>query len=31
MDGRGRSLSSYDGHEHEIKINETEYYIYRTN
>jgi hypothetical protein len=31
MDGRGHSLSSYDGHEHEIKINETEYFIYRTN
>ena len=31
IDGRGHSLSSYDGHEHEIKINETEYFIYRTN
>jgi hypothetical protein len=31
MDGRGHSLSSYDGYEHEIKINETEYFIYRTN
>jgi hypothetical protein len=30
-DGRGHFLSSYDGEEHEVKINNNEYYIYRTN
>lgn len=31
MDGRGHALSHYDGDEHEIKVNNTYYYIYRTN
>jgi hypothetical protein len=31
MDGRGHSLSSYDGHEHEEKVGEVTYYIYQTN
>lgn len=31
FDGRGHSLSSYDGDEHEVKIDGTWYYIYRTN
>jgi hypothetical protein len=30
-DGRGHFLSSYDGEEHEVKINNNDYYIYRTN
>lgn len=30
-DGRGHSLSSYDGDEHEEKIDGVWYYIYRTN
>ena len=30
-DGRGHFLSSYDGYEHEVKINGNYYYIYRTN
>jgi len=30
-DGRGHFMSSYDGYEHEETINDTEYYIYRTN
>ena len=30
-DGRGHFLSSYDGEENEVKINNTWYYIYRTN
>lgn len=30
-DGRGHSLSSYDGEEHEEKIDGEWYYIYRTN
>lgn len=29
MDGRGHSLSRYDGHEHEEVVNGTTYYIYR--
>ena len=29
MDGRGHSLSSYDGEENEIEINGTMYFIYR--
>jgi len=28
IDGRGHLLNSYDGFEHEIKVNETGYYIY---
>lgn len=31
MDGRGHSLSPYDGAENEEKIGETWFYIYRTN
>lgn len=31
QDGRGRSLSSYDGTEHEVKIGNEWIYIYRTN
>lgn len=30
-DGRGNSLSSYDGEEYESDFNDTTYYIYRTN
>jgi hypothetical protein len=30
-DGRGHSLSSYDGHENEENVNDTTYYIYRQN
>ena len=30
-DGRGHTLSSYDGHENEITFNDEWYYIYRTN
>lgn len=30
-EGRGHSLSSYDGYEHSEKVNGTDYYIYRTN
>ena len=30
-DGRGHFMSSYDGYEHEETINDTTYYIYRTN
>ena len=30
-DGRGHSLSSYDGDENEIVFNDEWYYIYRTN
>ena len=30
-DGRGHFLSSYDGEENEVKINDNDYYIYRTN
>lgn len=31
LDGRGNSLSSYDGYEHEFVFNGEYYYIYRTN
>lgn len=31
FDGRGHSLASYDGEEHEEKVNGTTYYIYRIN
>lgn len=31
MDGRGHSLSGYDGNEHEEGVNGTDYYIYRVN
>jgi len=31
QDGRGHSLSSYDGHEHEETVNGETFYIYRTN
>jgi len=31
MDGRGHSLSHYDGNEYEQEVNGTTYYIYRTN
>ena len=31
MDGRGHSLSGYDGEEHEETINGEDFYIYRTN
>lgn len=31
MDGRGHSLSSYDGNENEETIEDTTFYIYRTN
>jgi len=31
MDGRGHSLSSYDGEEHEERINGIDFYIYRVN
>lgn len=30
-DGRGHSLSMYDGHENEETVNDTTYYIYRQN
>jgi hypothetical protein len=30
-DGRGHTLSTYDGHEHEIVFQDEWYYIYRTN
>ena len=30
-DGRGHSLSMYDGHENEEVVNDTTYYIYRQN
>jgi hypothetical protein len=30
-DGRGHSLSSYDGHEHEEKVGDETFYIYRIN
>jgi len=30
-DGRGHSLSGYDGHENEETVNEETFYIYRTN
>ena len=30
-DGRGHFMSTYDGHEHEININNNYYYVYRTN
>jgi len=30
-DGRGHSLSGYDGDEHEVKIDGEWYFIYRTN
>ena len=30
-DGRGHSLASYDGEEHEEEVNGTTYYIYRIN
>ena len=30
-DGRGHSLAGYDGEEHEAKIGDTTYYIYRQN
>lgn len=30
-DGRGHSISYYDGHEHEVTIDDTDYYIYRIN
>ena len=29
FDGRGHGLSSYDGEEHEVKIDDTWYYIYK--
>lgn len=31
MDGRGHSISSYDGCEYEAEVNGEVYYIYRTN
>lgn len=31
IDGRGHSLATYDGCEDWVKINNTDYYIYRTN
>lgn len=31
FDGRGHSLASYDGEEHEEEVNGTTYYIYRIN
>lgn len=31
VDGRGHSLSSYDGEEHSETVNDTEYYLYRVN
>jgi hypothetical protein len=31
IDGRGHSLATYDGNENEQEINDTTYYIYRTN
>jgi len=31
MGGRGSSLATYDGHEHEVTVFDTTYYIYRTN
>ena len=31
FDGRGHSISRYDGCENEIKVNDTYYYIYRQN
>ena len=31
MDGRGHSLSSYDGYEQEQEVNGTTYYLYRQN
>ena len=30
-DGRSHFLSGYDGEEHEVKVNDTYYYIYRVN
>ena len=30
-DGRGHCLSSYDGHEHEVKVDGEWFYIYRVN
>lgn len=30
-DGRGHFLSSYDGNEHEVSINDTDYFVYRVN
>lgn len=30
LDGRGHSLSLYDGDEHEQKVDETDFYIFRT-
>ena len=31
VDGRGHSLAGYDGEEHEAKIGDTWYYVYRQN
>lgn len=31
VDGRGHSLARYDGVENEVKIDDTWYYLYRTN
>ena len=31
MDGRGHSLSGYDGEEHSVTISNEEFFIYRTN
>lgn len=30
-DGRGHFLATYDGHEHEVEMGKTRFYIYRTN
>ena len=30
-DGMGNSLARYDGVEHEVSVNGTDYYIFRTN